>query len=45
MNMENEKKEYVAPAMTVVDMNGGDAPILCCSDGTICSEDDIIDAP
>lgn len=31
MNTEIEKKEYVAPAMTVVEMDGENAPILCCS--------------
>lgn len=34
MNMEIEKKEYVAPAMTVVEMRSEDAPILCMSDSS-----------
>lgn len=48
MNKEIEKKEYVAPAMTIVDMESENAPILCCSDGNdfFCGEDDeIVDAP
>lgn len=31
MNMETEKKEYVAPVMTIVEMDV-DSNLLCCSD-------------
>lgn len=45
MNVEKEKKEYKTPVMIIVETEGSESPILCCSTGYICSEDedDIID--
>lgn len=42
INNVEEKKEYVAPQMTVVDMNDN-SYILCCSDGGIGCDTDVVD--
>ena len=47
MNMEIEKKEYVAPAMTIVEMEV-ESSLLACSTGDDCffsnDDDDLLDA-
>lgn len=40
MTIKFEKKDYVAPAMTIVEMSGEDAPILCSSCVGDCYEGD-----
>lgn len=45
MNKEIEKKEYVAPAMTIVEMRSEDAPILCQSCDSGCAESESPDDP
>lgn len=41
MNMEIEKKEYVAPAMTIVEMSMEDPLLTCSGEGGFgCSDDD-----
>ncbi len=46
MNKEIEKKEYVAPAMIVVDADVQSSLLACSGEGFFCGEDDeIVDAP
>lgn len=40
MTVKFEKKEYVVPLMTIVEMSGENAPILCCSGEGDCYEGD-----